>query len=160
MAGPDEENWRAQLELPLIAANLSSRVHWTGMLNGAEKWGAFLCSGAFILPSHQENFGIAVTEAMACSKPVLLSNKVNIAPEILAAGAGLMDEDTEDGTFRMISSWLAMLPQARAAMGCHARELFESRYDMRIHGHDIALLLHDATQSDLAQLATPVSAVK
>ena len=160
MAGPDNKNWRAQLELPLASAGLSSRVQWTGMLNGAEKWGAFLCSEAFILPSHQENFGIAVTEAMACSKPVLLSDKVNIAPEIVAAGAGLMADDTADGTFRLISSWLAMSPQARQAMGFEAHRLFETKYDMRIHGRDIGLLLHEATHSHLAQLATDVSTIK
>ena len=64
------------------------------MITGDVKWGAFLCSDVFILPSHQENFGIAVTEAMACGKAVLLSDKVNIAPDIAAAGAGLKDSDT------------------------------------------------------------------
>ena len=63
------------------------------MLTGDAKWGAFFASEAFILPSHQENFGIAVAEALGCGKPVLLADKVNIAEEIAEDGAGLMELD-------------------------------------------------------------------
>ncbi len=44
------------------------------MLQGDAKWGAFHGSKAFCLPSHKENFGIAVVEAMVCVKPVLIFN--------------------------------------------------------------------------------------
>jgi glycosyltransferase involved in cell wall biosynthesis len=42
----------------------------------------------FALPSHQENFGLAVAEAMAAGVPVLVSPAVNLANDILAHGAG------------------------------------------------------------------------
>ena len=45
---------------------IADRITWTGMLAGDLKWGAFHASDAFCLPSHQENFGIAVAEALAC----------------------------------------------------------------------------------------------
>ena len=48
------------------------------MLSGDLKWGAFHATEAFLLPSHQENFGFVVAEALACEVPVLISNKVNI----------------------------------------------------------------------------------
>ncbi len=160
MAGPDEKNWRHLLEARVSAAGLSSRVHWTGMLTGNEKWGAFLASEAFILPSHQENFGIAVTEAMACGKALLLSDKVNIAPDITAAGAGLMDSDTEEGAFRLISNWISMPLADRRSMGFKALELFETNYDMRTREREIAGLLHEANQVALNELSTPVIAVK
>ena len=60
------------------------------MLTGDLKWGALHAAEAFILPSHQENFGIAVVEALACGKPVLISDKVNIWREIEADGACLV----------------------------------------------------------------------
>ena len=53
----------------------------TGMLEGDLKWGAFAAAEVFALPSHQENFGIAVAEALACGTPVLISNKVNVAQD-------------------------------------------------------------------------------
>jgi len=131
MAGPDQQNSRTGLEERARAAGLESRVHWPGMLLGDAKWGAFRASEAFILPSHQENFGIAVAEALACGVPVLLSDKVNIAAEIAADGAGLMEPDTADGTARLVRRWLEMSAEQRATMGRCALECFYRRYDMR-----------------------------
>ena len=75
------------------------------MLTGHAKWGAFYGAEAFILPSHQENFGIAVVEALACGKPVLISKQVNIWHEIIEGGGGLVEEDTTAGTLRLLESW-------------------------------------------------------
>ena len=69
-----------------------------GCCPGEDKWGAFHAADAFVLPSHQENFGVAVAEALACGLPVLISDKVNIWREIQEDGAGLVAEDTEEGT--------------------------------------------------------------
>jgi glycosyltransferase involved in cell wall biosynthesis len=159
LAGPDERNWRAELEQRVISAGLSSRVHWTGMLEGDAKWGAFLSCEAFILPSHQENFGIAVAEAMACGKAVLLADKINIAPDILNAGAGLMEPDTEAGTFRLMERWIAMPLEDRAAMGRLARQCFEKKYDMRTNAREVMVVLDDAIRPPTSQLATPTSAL-
>jgi len=141
MAGPDGTNWRAKLERRVQDANLSNRVRWTGMLEGSQKWGAFATCEAFILPSHQENFGIAVAEAMASGKPVLLSDKVNIAPEIAADGAGMMEPDTLEGTRGLIRGWLDLAPAEREEMGRKALNSFKLRYDMRANTREFNDLL-------------------
>ncbi|WP_411846126.1 glycosyltransferase [Roseibacillus persicicus] len=74
-----------------------TRVHFTGMLEGDEKWGALYGCQAFVLPSHQENFGIAVVEALACGKKVLITNRVNIWREIEDANAGWVVPDSLAG---------------------------------------------------------------
>jgi glycosyltransferase involved in cell wall biosynthesis len=130
LAGPDDHNWASELQQPILAAGLEDRVHWTGMLTGDVKWGAFYASEAFILPSHQENFGIAVAEALACGRPVLLTDRINIAPEIARDGAGLMEPDTPGGIDRLLSRWIATQPEARRSMGKRALETFNLRYDM------------------------------
>lgn len=137
MAGPDQQGWQPELEAAVAQAGLSDRVHWPGMLSGDVKWGAFYACEAFILPSHQENFGIAVAEAMACGRAVLVSDKVNIAPDIAADGAGLMEPDTSEGTLRLLERWLTLSPEERAAMAEQARRTFESRYDMRRNAKSI-----------------------
>jgi len=131
MAGPDQQGWSAELQSVIAQAGLTDRVHWPGMLKGDVKWGAFFASEVFILPSHQENFGIAVAEAMSCGRPVLLADKVNIAPDIAAAGAGLMQPDTQQGTDTLLRSWIEMPSTERESMGLRALELFDQRYDMR-----------------------------
>ena len=109
---------------------ISSSLLWTGMIQGDQKWGAFQSADAFVLPSHQENFGIAVAEALSCSIPVLLTHPVNIAADIAAAGAGLVEHDTASGITNLLSRWLALDPPARAAMATQARRCFLERYEI------------------------------
>src|SRR5256886_6713007 len=85
------------------------------MLSDDVKWGAMSAAEAFVLPSHQENFGIAVAEALACGTPVLISNKVNIWREIEADGAGYVENDDLNGTANLLRRWLATSPEVRAA---------------------------------------------
>jgi glycosyltransferase involved in cell wall biosynthesis len=107
------------------------------MLTGDAKWGAFAASDAFILPSHQENFGIAVVEALACGKPVLIAQPVNISADLANDGCALVEEDTLNGTERLVTRWLALSPEQRAKMGERARKSFTTRYDMRMNAHAI-----------------------
>jgi glycosyltransferase involved in cell wall biosynthesis len=137
MAGPDPDNLQSVLMPPLTAAGLAPRVHWLGMLQGDTKWGAFLTAEAFILPSHQENFGLAVAEALACACPVLLSDKVNIAPDIAADRAGFMEPDTPTGTLALLTRWIATTPATREAMRHQALDTFNARYDMRTNASAI-----------------------
>ncbi|MFN6996501.1 MAG: glycosyltransferase, partial [Aquincola tertiaricarbonis] len=101
---------------------------WPGMLQGDLKWGAFHAAEAFVLPSHQENFGIAVAEALGCGVPVLISDKVNIWREIEADGAGLVAPDTAEGTAQLLQRWLALSSAERAAMRDRARGCFAQRF--------------------------------
>ena len=85
-------------------------------MTGDAKWGALRGCDAFILPSHQENFGVAVAEALACGRPVLISNQVNIWPEIEQEEVGLVAPDTLAGTEELLSRWLVLDEAERNAM--------------------------------------------
>ncbi len=116
MAGPDPEGMRPQLEARARLLGIAERVHWTGMLAGDEKWGAFHAAYGFVLPSHQENFGIAAVEALACGVPVLISDKVNIWPDILRDKSGIVNPDTAEGTFQSMAALLGMTGEERLQM--------------------------------------------
>jgi glycosyltransferase involved in cell wall biosynthesis len=109
---------------------LKSNIFFPGMLDGDSKWGAFYGSEAFILPSHQENFGIAVVEALACGKPVLISNQVNINIEILRAQAGIVEEDTTKGTYQMLTKWLAKSEVQRLEMQQKSKACFKEYFEI------------------------------
>jgi glycosyltransferase involved in cell wall biosynthesis len=109
---------------------LADRIVWSGMINGAEKWGALRAADAFVLPSHQENFGIAVVEALACGTPVLISHQVNIWREIVADGAGLAGPDTSAGTLHGLSAWQSLDEDQRGAMRAAAVRTFATRYEI------------------------------
>jgi glycosyltransferase involved in cell wall biosynthesis len=98
------------------------------MLQDDMKWGAFYASEAFVLPSHQENFGIAVAEALGCSLPVLISDKVNIWREIKHDGAGIVNSDTLAGTEKTLQTWLEMDDNSRRKMALQAKATFEKRF--------------------------------
>ena len=145
MAGPDQQSWSTKLREMAEKAGIGDRVHWPGMVTGDAKWGAFYGSEAFILPSHQENFGIAVAEALACGRPVLLADKVNIAEEIAEDKAGLMELDTPEGTRQLLKRWLAMSEYEKKKMGERAFQCFHTRYDMRENAKAIIRLFETAT---------------
>jgi glycosyltransferase involved in cell wall biosynthesis len=128
IAGPDQTGWVERLKKLAEQLGIAQRVTWPGMLRGDMKWGAFYSAETFILPSHQENFGIAVAEALGCGLPVLISDKVNIWREVQAHGAGLVAPDTQSGTARLLKEWLQLMPAQRRSMGDNALQLFNQRF--------------------------------
>jgi glycosyltransferase involved in cell wall biosynthesis len=129
-AGPADGPYADHLRAEIARRGLDRHVTWTGMLGGDLKWGAFRCAEAFILPSHQENFGIAVAEALACGLPVLISDKVNIFREIAADRAGLVETDDLHGTCRLIQRWFALPAEERETMRSRAAASFARRFDI------------------------------
>jgi glycosyltransferase involved in cell wall biosynthesis len=130
MAGPDQTDWQAALSAQATALGISSRITWSGMLTGSLKWGAYLAAEVFILPSHAENFGLVVAEALACGLPVLLSDKVNIWREIIADGAGLAANDDVAGTTSLLERWLALPAREKETMRSKAKQCFVNRYEI------------------------------
>jgi glycosyltransferase involved in cell wall biosynthesis len=129
IAGPDQLGWQVALQQRAAALGIADRLSWPGMLSGDLKWGAFRSAELFCLPSHQENFGIVVAEALACGLPVAIAKSVNIASEVSAAGAGLVHSDTVAGTKLALMQWLALESADRALMGKRAAALFRERFD-------------------------------
>jgi len=137
IAGPDKSGLQDRLVARAAAAGIRDRLHWTGMLDGDIKWGAFYACEAFSLPSHQENFGIAVAEALACGRPVLISDKVNIWEQIATDRAAFVGPDTAAGTLATLEQWIALTPEEKIAMSERALDCFKRRYDMTTSATEI-----------------------
>lgn len=117
-------------EMQALAAP-DTGIFFPGMLTGNAKWGAFYGCEVFILPSHQENFGIAVVEALACSKPVLISDQVNIWREIVADKAGFAAPDTLDGTVQLLSTWLHLTEMQKQEAVRAAQPAFSRHFSLQ-----------------------------
>jgi glycosyltransferase involved in cell wall biosynthesis len=130
LAGPDQVGWESDLRSQVTRLNLTNRVVFTGMLEGSMKQGAFANAEAFVLPSHQENFGISVVEALAINVPVLISNRVNIWREIEADRAGYVESDDLAGTTRLLQRWIDTAPAERETIRQNARRCFEQRFEI------------------------------
>ncbi|MCP2045722.1 glycosyltransferase [Pontibacter sp. HSC-36F09] len=130
IAGPGLETPYGQHIQRMVSQSpkLRQSVFFPGMLTGDAKWGAFYGCEAFVLPSHQENFGIAIVEALACSKPVLISNQVNIWREIKASGGGMVAEDTMAQTQQILEKWDSLSFSEKAEVGLRARRAYEEHF--------------------------------
>ena len=138
MAGPDQAGWANELRERAARLGIAERVTFTGMLEGSMKWSALRAADAFVLPSHQENFGLSVAEALACRVPVLMSNRVNIWREVQEDGAGFIEADDLPGTERLLRRWFGTREADREQMRARAAECFTKRFEI---GHAAASLL-------------------
>lgn len=88
LVGPGESDYIRQLKSTGEQLGIDDRLIFTGMIKGAGRIQALADADLFVLPSYQENFGVAVIEAAAAGTPVLISDQVNICGEVREAGAG------------------------------------------------------------------------
>ncbi len=90
IAGPEEgDGFLASLRSRASSLGLADSVLFPGPLYDHDKWAAFRDADLFVLPSWHENFGNTAAEAMACSTPVVVTDRCGIAP-FIAARAGLV----------------------------------------------------------------------
>jgi len=127
IAGSGDEGYVASLRAMALSLGMEADVVWTGFLDDEAKQSALADADVFVLPSYSESFGNAVAEAMAAGLPVVVSERVGLHAEILAAGAGLVVRcEVED----LASSLTKLLgePSLRASMGRQGKELVRRRY--------------------------------
>ncbi|MEP4891145.1 MAG: glycosyltransferase, partial [Aliiglaciecola sp.] len=131
IAGPGALSYREDLEVRCRDLGISNRFEWVGMLSGQTKWAAFYSAECFILPSHQENFGIVVAEALSTGTPVLITNKVNIWTEIETEMAGFVADDNKEGIRSLISSWIALSKQQKLEFNNNALRCYEKHFSIQ-----------------------------
>ena len=144
IAGPGIDTEYGKSILLNVNSNpkLLKKIHFTGMLRDDSKWGAFYGCEAFILPSHQENFGIAVAEALGCGKPVLISNQVNIYKEIELENAGFIEEDTLFGTYTLLDKWLKLTLLEKEQISANAKKCFDNHFRIEATAQNLLRILN------------------
>jgi glycosyltransferase involved in cell wall biosynthesis len=137
IAGPDSFGEQSRLISIAKEVGIESNIVWLGMLDGVLKWGALYAAHAFILTSHQENFGIAVSEALSASLPVLISDKVNIYQTILDGRCGLVGADSVDGISEVLSEWALVDDDGVAEMSRNAYSCYLKNFSIRAAAQSI-----------------------
>jgi glycosyltransferase involved in cell wall biosynthesis len=111
--------------LPRLAKELgvTDMCHFVGLVTGEAKWSLLAAADLVVLPTMQENFGIALVEALAVGTPVLTTKGVDIWPELRQSGGGIVVEGGE-GMVEQLTGAVADAVRDRAAlraMGGRAR---------------------------------------
>ncbi|MFM2081972.1 MAG: hypothetical protein RL380_663 [Verrucomicrobiota bacterium] len=71
LVGGDEAGHRAELAAQIQRAGLQAEFEFAGAVAADARWDFYRRADIFILPSHSENFGLVVAEALACGVPVI-----------------------------------------------------------------------------------------
>ncbi len=127
LVGPDDTDYLRVVNHLAAVCGVDDRVTHIPMLVGERKWQALAASTLFALPSYQENFGIAVAEAARMGLPLVISNRVNLWPDVQAAGAGVVvDCDAE----HVATALMTVLSDDtfRRRAGAAAKKLATTRY--------------------------------
>lgn len=136
IVGPDDEGLTVELTALARREGVAEHVVLTGMLSGVEKLDALAAASVWTLPSHTENFGNAVVEALAAGRATVISAAVNIAPEIAASDAGIVTALSGEAFGAEIAALLRD-DARREALGARARA-FARCYDWSIVGPRLA----------------------
>lgn len=124
LAGPFDASYGSHLKSCIRSLGLLAHVTWTGLLLDEFKSSAFFTSKLFCLPSHQENYGVAVAEALSYGLPVAISRCVNISSRVALHNAGLVFKDTLESTTNALLYWEQLPPAERQCMSNNALKLF------------------------------------
>ena len=127
LAGNGEPEFVGRLKAQAASLGIEFDVLWAGFLTGEEKWAALTDADLFVLPSHSENFGIAVLEAMAAGTPVVVSDQVGIHREVAQAKAGLI---VSCDAAHLADTLLQLLNNTalRWSMGLNGKRLAQNEY--------------------------------
>lgn len=143
LAGAGTEAYEARIRDEIHSLGLAEAVRLPGFVEGEEKARLLAESSVFVLPSHQENFGVAIVEAMDAGLPVVISCGVGIWRQVEGAGAGLV---VHRGPKAVADALAALLsdPERRRRMGASGRELVKTRFAPERIGRELRILYRDA----------------
>jgi glycosyltransferase involved in cell wall biosynthesis len=133
---PDPRSFGKQVSQWVKESGIDSSVVVTGPADPALRLEAFADADIYVLPSHAENFGLSVFEAMACGVPVIVSDQINYAREIAESGAGLAVPRTPDDIAAAIIRLLED-PKTRGSMGERGK-VYSRKYSLEETGEKIA----------------------
>lgn len=128
IAGP-RDDYSLELDERLKVYSFSN-VHRFDVVTGADKAMLLQEVNAFILPSYSEGFSIAALEALAYSKPCVLSTRIGFADELIAAVAAEICEPTEDSVLNAMSK-IVEDKSYQERLSINARSLFLEHYQIK-----------------------------
>jgi glycosyltransferase involved in cell wall biosynthesis len=130
VVGPDESGQRAQLERSVHVAGLENVVSFAGPVEGKAKSAAFLNANILVLPTHSENFGIVVAEALAHGVPVLTTKGAPWSM-IKERNCGWWVDATVDGVLGGLRAATSHDSERLRMMGANGRDWVRDEFEWK-----------------------------
>lgn len=127
IAGEGDENYIAELKRLARKRGVADIVSFEGGVYGQRKWNLFRQADLFVLPTHSENFGIVVAEALAAGTPVLTTKGAPWS-DLESAHCGWWTEIGTDATVDALKAFLSLTEAELEQMGRNGRRLVLDKY--------------------------------
>jgi glycosyltransferase involved in cell wall biosynthesis len=130
VAGPDLDGYQPRIRREAFDTKIANRVTFAGMLSGSERKAAFANADVFVLPTHSENFGIAIAEALAFGLPVITTKG---APwkELTVHECGWWIDLGHAELMQCLKGALCLPKAELSAMGERGRALMAKKYSWK-----------------------------
>ncbi len=137
IAGDGDQNYINELQSLARQLRIHDRISWEGFLSGDDKTRFFRSVDFFLLPSFDENFGIAAGEALSHGVPAILSDQVDIGSwgdQLCGVIICKTGPESIREALRTAGSWSA---DEREAKGRKAREMITSSFNPETITHQL-----------------------
>lgn len=131
VVGEGDADYVAEMKRMIADNGLQDIVQLVGGVYGDEKWRLFQTSDFFVLPTHSENFGLAIAESLASGTPVITTvgtpwNDLN------DTNSGAWIEIGTQPLVEALRRFLALSDEELETMGRNGRKLIEEKYSAHV----------------------------
>lgn len=137
IAGEGDDPYICELKSLAEQLGVADMIHFIGGVYGDRKWKLLRSADLFVLPTHSENFGIVVAEALACGTPVI-TTKGTPWHELEEYNCGWWTEIGTEATAEALKRFLQCSEVQLMEMGRNGRCLVEEKYSSRKIAEDMA----------------------
>ena len=136
VAGEGDAAYVAEMKQMISDRGLQDIVQLIGGVYGNDKWHLFQTSDFFVLPTHSENFGLAIAESLASGAPVITTvgtpwNDLN------SSHAGAWIEIGTQPLVATLRQFLALSDEELGTMGRNGRKLIETKYSAKVMAEEM-----------------------
>lgn len=136
VAGEGDADYVASLKQQIMDKGLQDIIQLIGGVYGDKKWELFQTSDFFVLPTHSENFGLAIAESLASGTPVITTvgtpwNDLN------SSNSGAWIEIGTQPLVETLRRFLSLTDEDLEAMGKNGRKLIETKYSAKVMAEEM-----------------------
>lgn len=136
VAGEGDADYVASLKQQIMDKGLQDIIQLIGGVYGNKKWELFQTSDFFVLPTHSENFGLAIAESLASGTPVITTvgtpwNDLN------SSNAGTWIEIGTQPLVETLRRFLSLSDGELETMGKNGRKLIETKYSAKVMAEEM-----------------------
>lgn len=131
VAGEGDADYVEAMKRMICDRGLQDIVQLIGGVYGDEKWRLFQTSDFFVLPTHSENFGLAIAESLASGTPVITTVGTPWS-DLNCSEAGAWIEIGTEPLVETLRRFLSLSEDELETMGRNGRKLIETKYSAHV----------------------------